>query len=442
MPWRIDGDDLFACRSTGRGTRARSAGGKPGVGGRSVARAAASAASAARSGAAQRRSASMRAAVGEMAASRRVEQGDVGAGAMARCRSARSQVAVRRGSMTTTFIPGRAALAAGEALVQHRVAPGEVRADQHHEIGQFQVLVQPRHGVGAEGAAVAGDGGGHAKPRIGVDIGRADEALHQLVGDVVVLGQQLARDIEGHRIRAVLGDRLRKTAARPGPARRPSRRSAPSMRGASSRPSSPRSRPAPRPWSRAARSSPGGPGRPRSPSPPVPSGVGQDAAADAAIGAGGADGWRSCRRPAAARQAGVEQDAARLDPRRDRCAPRPRPRPGPCRFPGRTPRCAAGRSPRRHGRCLRTSGPPLCGQRSSMAKTWSSAVRNTAMQPLRRLHHPRALRAGCRPARRCRSSSDPVIPQPPASGRPGRPRGTFGAAWHVRPRDRPDRPTG
>ena len=36
------------------------------------------------------------------------------------------------------------------------------------------------------------------------------------------------------------------------------------------------------------------------------------------------------------------------------------------------------------------SGPPLCGQRSSSAKTWSSAVRNTRDAALRRPHHARA----------------------------------------------------
>ena len=41
----------------------------------------------------------------------------------------------------------------------------------------------------------------HAKPGIGVDIAAADEALHQLVGDVVVLGQELAGDIEGDSVR-------------------------------------------------------------------------------------------------------------------------------------------------------------------------------------------------------------------------------------------------
>ena len=87
-------------------------------------------------------------------------------------------------------------------LVEHRVAPGEIGADQHDQIGELQILVAAGHRVGAEGPAVAGDRRGHAEARIGVDIGRADEALHQLVGDVIVLGQKLAGDVEGDRVRA------------------------------------------------------------------------------------------------------------------------------------------------------------------------------------------------------------------------------------------------
>ena len=89
--------------------------------------------------------------------------------------------------------PGPCLLRRGEALIEHRVAPGEVRADQHDEIGKLEVLVSPRHGVRAEGALVAGDRGRHAEARIGVDVGRADEALHQLVGDIIILGQQSGR---------------------------------------------------------------------------------------------------------------------------------------------------------------------------------------------------------------------------------------------------------
>jgi hypothetical protein len=53
---------------------------------------------------------------------------------------------------------------------------------------------------------MAGDRGGHSQPRIGVDIGRADEAFHQLVGDVIVLGQELAGEIEGDRVGAIAVD--------------------------------------------------------------------------------------------------------------------------------------------------------------------------------------------------------------------------------------------
>ena len=86
------------------------------------------------------------------------------------------------------------------------MAPRRVGADQHQEVGLVEILVAAGHGVGAEGAAVAGDRGRHAEPRIGVDIGAADETLHQLVGDVIILGQQLPGEIERHRAGAVALD--------------------------------------------------------------------------------------------------------------------------------------------------------------------------------------------------------------------------------------------
>ena len=72
------------------------------------------------------------------------------------------------------------------------MAPREVRAHEHAEIGLVEILVGAGHGIGAEGAPVPRDGRGHAEPRVRVDVGRADETLHQLVGDVVVLGQKLS----------------------------------------------------------------------------------------------------------------------------------------------------------------------------------------------------------------------------------------------------------
>jgi hypothetical protein len=45
-----------------------------------------------------------------------------------------------------------------EPLEQDRVAPGEIRADQHDEVGELEILIEAGHGVRAEGAAVPGDG--------------------------------------------------------------------------------------------------------------------------------------------------------------------------------------------------------------------------------------------------------------------------------------------
>ena len=102
---------------------------------------------------------------------------------------------------------GAALLLVGEhALVQHRMAPGRIGADQHQQVGLVEILVAAGHGIGAERAAVARDRRGHAEPRIGIDIGAADESLHQLVGDVVILGQQLAGEIERHRAGAIARD--------------------------------------------------------------------------------------------------------------------------------------------------------------------------------------------------------------------------------------------
>ena len=72
------------------------------------------------------------------------------------------------------------------------MAPRRIRADEHDQIGFIEVLIDARDYVGAEGATMTCDRRSHAQPRIGVDVGRAEEAFHQLVGDVIVLGEQLA----------------------------------------------------------------------------------------------------------------------------------------------------------------------------------------------------------------------------------------------------------
>ena len=58
------------------------------------------------------------------------------------------------------------------ALEQHGMAPRRVGADQHQQVRLVEVLIASRHGVRAERALVARDRRRHAKPRIGVDVGR------------------------------------------------------------------------------------------------------------------------------------------------------------------------------------------------------------------------------------------------------------------------------
>ena len=93
----------------------------------------------------------------------------------------------------------------GDALEQDGVAPGGVAADQDQEVCEFEILVDAGDDVLAEGPAVAGDGGGHAEAGVAVDVGGAEEALGEFVGGVIVLGEELARDVERHAVRAVLG---------------------------------------------------------------------------------------------------------------------------------------------------------------------------------------------------------------------------------------------
>ncbi len=86
------------------------------------------------------------------------------------------------------------------------MAPRRVRPDEHDEIGVVEIVVTHGHHVFAEGALVPRHGRCHAQARVGVDVGRAHVALHELVGDVIVFGQELAGHIEGHGFRAVFAD--------------------------------------------------------------------------------------------------------------------------------------------------------------------------------------------------------------------------------------------
>jgi hypothetical protein len=92
------------------------------------------------------------------------------------------------------------------ALVEYRMAPGGVGAHQHDQVGLVEIRIDTWHHVGPETAAMAGDGRRHAQARIGIHIGGAQKALHELVGDVVVLGEELAGEIEGDGVRPMAID--------------------------------------------------------------------------------------------------------------------------------------------------------------------------------------------------------------------------------------------
>ena len=81
------------------------------------------------------------------------------------------------------------------------MAPGGVGTHKHDEIGLIEILIGSGHQIAAKGALVASDRRGHAEPRIGVHIRRPQKALHQFVGDVIILRQQLPREIKGKRVR-------------------------------------------------------------------------------------------------------------------------------------------------------------------------------------------------------------------------------------------------
>ena len=93
-----------------------------------------------------------------------------------------------------------------QSLIGNRMGPGGVGAHQHHQIRLGEIFITAGYRVRAKGALVAHHRRGHAEARVGVDIGRAEIALHQLVGDVVILGEQLAGGVDRHRLRTVLLD--------------------------------------------------------------------------------------------------------------------------------------------------------------------------------------------------------------------------------------------
>ncbi len=88
----------------------------------------------------------------------------------------------------------------GHALIQNRVCPGGVAAHQHQQFGLLQIFIAAGHGIGAKGAFVAGHCRGHAQAGIGIQIGAANKTFHQLVGDVVILSQDLPGRVDRNRL--------------------------------------------------------------------------------------------------------------------------------------------------------------------------------------------------------------------------------------------------
>ena len=134
-------------------------------------------------------------------------------GSIARCRSAQSAVAVRRGSTTTIFSAGLRSFAA--SMRRNRTGCAHAVFDpamKRHRRGRCPRSSRRR--VGAERLLVAGDRARHAQPRVGVDVVGADQPLRELVEDVVVLGQELARDVERDAVRPVLANAARRSDRR------------------------------------------------------------------------------------------------------------------------------------------------------------------------------------------------------------------------------------
>jgi hypothetical protein len=88
------------------------------------------------------------------------------------------------------------------------VRPRRVAAHDEQALRVLQVVVAGRRRVGAQRLLVAGHRAAHAQARVGVDVVGAHQALGELVEDVVVLGEQLARHVEADRVRPVVADHL------------------------------------------------------------------------------------------------------------------------------------------------------------------------------------------------------------------------------------------
>ena len=84
------------------------------------------------------------------------------------------------------------------------MAIGHVRADDEEQVGGVEVGVGPGWSVRAERLLVAGAGAGHAQPGVRLDVLGADVALGQLVRQVLGLDGHLPGHVQGDGVRAVV----------------------------------------------------------------------------------------------------------------------------------------------------------------------------------------------------------------------------------------------
>ena len=240
----------------------------------------------------------------------------------------------------------------------------------------IDVVVARRRRIAAQGRLVAGDRARHAKARVGVDVVGADQALRELVEDVVVLGEQLAGDVERDAVRAVLRDAARELVgsllercvprdalARARERMRKTRAHRLRRRGEVQR--------APLAAEHAAVG--GMIGIAAHAGDAAVLVLDHDAAADAAI--------RARRARLASTSGEVDVHDAAFDLRRKSVARTRRPARPPRPSQARSTSCAADTRRGRRTRCPATAARPCAGTGRARANTRSSAVRNTATLP-------------------------------------------------------------
>ena len=101
-----------------------------------------------------------------------------------------------------------------DAPEQYRMGDRRVGAGDQNAFGAIDVFVGARRRVGPQGLLVASHGRRHAETRVGIEVVGTDQPLRQFVEDVIVFGQELAREIEkSDGIRTMRADGVGKAAA-------------------------------------------------------------------------------------------------------------------------------------------------------------------------------------------------------------------------------------